>query len=118
MAMENGPFFNDVPIKISIHRGLSIAMFDYHRVFQVIWQIIQLGELSLNDLFMLSAGGRGKSICWATESLHPKQSIDSDYFFGVGTASNRPAIDSVHVCYIIPSSCTIPTEIDSSLFVS
>ena len=57
MAMENGPFINDVPIKISIHRGLSIAMFDYHRVFQVIWLIIQLGELSLNDLcFPLVAG--------------------------------------------------------------
>ena len=30
--MENGPFTGDVPIKTSIHRGFSIAMFDYRRV--------------------------------------------------------------------------------------
>ena len=32
MAMENGPFIGDVPVKTSIHRGFYIAMFDYQRV--------------------------------------------------------------------------------------
>ena len=32
MAMENGPFTGDVPTTSYIHRGLSIAMFDYQRV--------------------------------------------------------------------------------------
>ena len=27
--LENGPFISDFPIKASIYRGLSIAMFDY-----------------------------------------------------------------------------------------
>ena len=32
MARENGPFKGDFPIKTSIYRGFSIAMFDYRRV--------------------------------------------------------------------------------------
>ena len=32
MAMEIGPFISDFPIKSSIDRGFSIAMFDYQRV--------------------------------------------------------------------------------------
>ena len=32
MAMENGPFIGDVPIKASIPSGFSIDMFDYQRV--------------------------------------------------------------------------------------
>ena len=32
MAMERGPFIGDSPIKTSIRRGFSIAMFDYQRV--------------------------------------------------------------------------------------
>ena len=35
MAMENGPFLSDFPIKASIPRGFSIAMFDYQRVIQI-----------------------------------------------------------------------------------
>ena len=34
MAMENGPFINDVPIKTSIDRGFSTAMCDYQRVVE------------------------------------------------------------------------------------
>ena len=34
MAIENGPFIGDFPIRNSIHRGFSIAMFDYQRVLQ------------------------------------------------------------------------------------
>ena len=30
--LENGPFKGDCPIKASIYRGLSLAMFDYQRV--------------------------------------------------------------------------------------
>ena len=30
--MENGPFISDVPIKISIQKGFSIAMFGYQKV--------------------------------------------------------------------------------------
>ena len=30
--LENGPFIGDGPSKTSIHRGFSIAMFDYQRV--------------------------------------------------------------------------------------
>ena len=37
MAMENGPFINDFPIKRSIHRRFSIAMFDYQRVYAHQW---------------------------------------------------------------------------------
>ena len=32
MAMENGQFIDDFPTKAIIHRGFSIAMFDYQRV--------------------------------------------------------------------------------------
>ena len=35
MVMEHGPFIGDIPIETSIHRGFSIAMFDYRRVFPV-----------------------------------------------------------------------------------
>ena len=31
-VLENGSFVNDFPINTSIHRGFSIAMFDYQRV--------------------------------------------------------------------------------------
>ena len=33
MAMENGQFIADFPSKTSIQRVLSIAMFDYQRVY-------------------------------------------------------------------------------------
>ena len=36
MAMENGPFIGDFPINTSIHRELSIAMFDSQRTFWLI----------------------------------------------------------------------------------
>ena len=32
MAMEHGPFSSDFPNETSIHRGFSIAMFDYQMV--------------------------------------------------------------------------------------
>ena len=32
VAMENGPFIDDFPIKTSIYRGFSMAMLDYQRV--------------------------------------------------------------------------------------
>ena len=32
MEMESGPLISDSPIKTSVHRGFSIAMFDYQRV--------------------------------------------------------------------------------------
>ena len=32
MAMKHGPFIDEFPIKTSIQRGFSIAMFDYQRV--------------------------------------------------------------------------------------
>ena len=34
MAMENGPFISEFPIKPSIHGGFSTAMFDYQRVLE------------------------------------------------------------------------------------
>ena len=37
MAMENGPLKGDCPIKTSIHRGFSIAMFNYRRVPLKYW---------------------------------------------------------------------------------
>ena len=30
--LENGPFISHVPIKTSVHRGFSVAMFDYQRL--------------------------------------------------------------------------------------
>ena len=33
MAIENGPFISDLPNKASIHRGFSIAMFEYQRIW-------------------------------------------------------------------------------------
>ena len=49
MAMENGPSIHDFPVKISIHRGFSIAMFDYQqgREIQKLWEevsVINRGE--------------------------------------------------------------------------
>ena len=32
MAMENGPFVGDLPIKTSMNRGCPIAVFDYQKV--------------------------------------------------------------------------------------
>ena len=32
-VLENGPFISDLPIKTSMHRGFSVAMFDYQRVY-------------------------------------------------------------------------------------
>ena len=46
MAMENGPFISDFPIKAPIHRVFSIAMFDSQRVEEIlqfnILEIIQI----------------------------------------------------------------------------
>ena len=41
--MENGPYMDECPINTSIHRGFSIAMFDYQRVVNEI--TILLGQL-------------------------------------------------------------------------
>jgi hypothetical protein len=32
IAMENGPFIDDFPIKTSIYKGFSMAMLNYQRV--------------------------------------------------------------------------------------
>ena len=44
--MENGPLICDVPIKTSINRGFSIAMFDYQRILEAKsnWTTTELGE--------------------------------------------------------------------------
>ena len=50
--LENGPFINDVPIKTSIHRGFSIAMFDYQQVTR--WYLGVF--LLLCDSYFFAAG--------------------------------------------------------------
>ena len=34
IAMENGPFIDDVPIKTSIYKGFSMAMLNNQRVYE------------------------------------------------------------------------------------
>jgi hypothetical protein len=37
IAMENGPFIDDVPINTSIYKGFSMAMLNNQRVYIIIY---------------------------------------------------------------------------------
>ena len=39
IAMENGPFIDDVPIKTSIYKGFSMAMLNNQMVYSNSWQL-------------------------------------------------------------------------------
>ena len=39
IAMENGPFKDDFPIKTTIYRGFSMAMLNNQMVYDYLWEI-------------------------------------------------------------------------------
>ena len=56
--MENGPFIGDVPIKTSIHREFSVAMFDYQRInITISVSLVQLRSLLVLAVLLVAHFG-------------------------------------------------------------
>ena len=60
MAIENGPFIDDFPIKTTIYSGFSMAMLNnqmLHRVFDVSWvwvtEIVKMELVGVSHLQMV-----------------------------------------------------------------
>ena len=80
IAMENGPFIDDFPIKTTIYKGFSVAMLNYQMV----------------NAICRARGGRDAKRCaaqsrtapsavalWPTEGAPPEASNVSKYFWGI-----------------------------------
>ena len=80
IAMENGPFIDDFPIKTSIYKGFSMAMLNNQMVIQWVldiaflwvffrnkWEFASPGYAHTNVLMLLQREGR-KSPCWCIRS--------------------------------------------------
>jgi hypothetical protein len=53
IAMENGPFIDDFPIKTSIYKGFSMAMLNNQMVPPGIIQVIRSGFAGWDDLHVV-----------------------------------------------------------------
>ena len=56
MAMENGPCIGNFPMKLSIHRKFSTAMFDYQRAIDVDLDIHLVGGLKPSEKYERQLG--------------------------------------------------------------
>ena len=76
--METGQFIGDVPVKNSIHRGYSIAMFEYQRVSVYGIHPDMIPQIRRNPLIVFT-------LCWLS-SMNNEQSIlmGVAYVFGTG----------------------------------